>query len=219
MKYTFTLAAVVAIAAAQGIADIPSCSLSCFTSALPSTGCGLTDFKCSCAKADTLTPALVPCVQKACPSAADQQKVIEVLGAICAAAGVPINPPSAPAPSSPAPAPEQPSAKPEEPKPSSAPSAAPKPPVVSSAAGYPAPSAPAGETCVRSTVTVTVTKPVATVPPYPTGPVKPSTPAGTAAPTGSASTKPTPPEFTGAAAAVQMPVAFAGVFGLAALFL
>jgi hypothetical protein len=125
MKYILTLSALVAFTAAQGITDLPSCSMSCFASELPKTGCALTDFKCSCSKADELTPVLQPCVEKACPSPEDQKKAIEVLSGICASAGVPINlpPPAQPeqpsAPSTPAqPEPEKPSAseKPHEPE-------------------------------------------------------------------------------------------------------
>lgn len=94
MKNALVISAITALAAAQGIADLPSCSLTCLTSAIPSLGCDLTDFACSCKKASTLTPSLTPCVQSACKDTADQAKVLTVLSEICAAAGVPIETPA-----------------------------------------------------------------------------------------------------------------------------
>jgi hypothetical protein len=99
MKYTTTILALVAAVAAQSIADLPSCSLSCVLQGVQGTGCSTTDFACSCQKADVLTPIVTPCVQSACPDAADQAKVISTLEGICAGAGFPINVPE-PAPSS-----------------------------------------------------------------------------------------------------------------------
>lgn len=93
MKYATTVLAIAVAVAAQGIADLPSCSLSCVLEGVQGTGCSTTDFACSCGKADVLTPIVTPCVQKACPDAADQAKVISTLEGICAAAGVPINVP------------------------------------------------------------------------------------------------------------------------------
>lgn len=94
MKNALIVSAITALAAAQSIADLPACSLTCLTSAIPSLGCGLTDFACSCKKADTLTPQLTPCVKSACKDEADQAKVMTVLSSICAAAGVPIEAPA-----------------------------------------------------------------------------------------------------------------------------
>ncbi len=51
MKYTFTVAAFLALATAQSIADLPSCSLSCVLTGVTATGCSPTDFACSCGKA------------------------------------------------------------------------------------------------------------------------------------------------------------------------
>ena len=94
MKNTLILTAFATLAAAQSITDLPTCSLSCLTTAIPQLGCGLTDLKCSCQKAGELTPILTPCVQKSC-SEADQKKTLEVLAAICAANGAPISTPPA----------------------------------------------------------------------------------------------------------------------------
>jgi hypothetical protein len=78
------------------------------------------------------------------------------------------------------------------------------------------PTAPADESCIVSTITETVTagKPTA---PYPTGPV--GTGSSIPVPSGSKVPTSTPPEFTGAAAAVHVSAALAGAFGLAAYFL
>jgi hypothetical protein len=94
MKNTLIITAFAALAAAQSITDLPTCSFSCLTTAVPQLGCGLTDFKCSCQKAGELTPILTSCVQKAC-SESDQKKTLEVLAAICAANGAPISTPPA----------------------------------------------------------------------------------------------------------------------------
>lgn len=94
MKNVLIISAITALAAAQGIADLPSCSLQCLATAIPTLGCELTDFACSCKQADKLTPNITPCVQKSCTDTADQAKTIEVLSAICAAAGFPIEVPA-----------------------------------------------------------------------------------------------------------------------------
>lgn len=259
MKNTLLVSAITALAAAQGIADLPACSLTCLTSAIPSLGCGLTDFACSCKKADTLTPQLTPCVQSACKDEADQAKVLTVLSSICAAAGVPIEAPapatSTTADSSPAPTSEAPietlpsisdepgySAYPTEIPPVSYPSI---PPLCSLPYTFVltqiAPTHPTSDVPnlpsssdeyepIPSSVIVSRPSPHPTsvpgvLPPYPTsvsfpsGSPEPSViaPTGTGVkPTSSTSV---PPEFTGAAAAIKVPVAVAGVFGLAALVL
>lgn len=206
MKYSLTLAAIVAVVAAQDISTLPVCSLQCFATAIPNTGCGLTDFACSCGKADQLTPEVTPCIQAAC-SAADQATAVSALVAICEAVGVPITIPtpgtsSSAAPVEPEPtssaAPVEPeptsSAAPVEPEPTSEPEEPEEPeetpavpsgsaayPVASSA--YPVPTGKPEESCTDQT-TITVTKTLSktshlpSAPPYPTGPVKPSVPAG-----------------------------------------
>jgi hypothetical protein len=97
MKNALVISAITALATAQGIADLPTCALSCLTTAIPALGCGITDFACSCKQADKLTPQLTPCVQSSCADPAAQAKTIEVLSAICAAAGFPIEVPASPA--------------------------------------------------------------------------------------------------------------------------
>ncbi|KAF1354075.1 hypothetical protein EJ07DRAFT_86260, partial [Lizonia empirigonia] len=84
MKNTLIFTAFAAFAAAQSIADLPTCSLECLVSAIGGLGCELTDFSCSCQKASELTPVVTPCVQTACTDPADQSKTIEVLSGICA---------------------------------------------------------------------------------------------------------------------------------------
>lgn len=89
MRYTLTFITIVALATAQSIDALPPCSLSCFATHVPETGCGLTDFACSCSKSSELTPKLTPCVQAAC-ALEDQGKVVAALEKICNEAGVPI---------------------------------------------------------------------------------------------------------------------------------
>jgi hypothetical protein len=103
MKYFAAVAALAAIVSAQGISDLPSCSLQCIITGVTGTGCSVTDFKCACGKASQLTSSVTPCVKSACPSAADQAKVITVLEGICTAAGVGISIDAPGASSTPAP--------------------------------------------------------------------------------------------------------------------
>ncbi|KAF3046780.1 hypothetical protein E8E11_008908 [Didymella keratinophila] len=250
MKNALIVSAITALAAAQGIADLPACSLTCLTSAIPSLGCGLTDFACSCKKADTLTPQLTPCVQSACKDEADQAKVLTVLSSICAAAGVPIEAP-APATSTiadPSPAPtSEPASEPTSEAPTETiPSISDEPgysayPTEIPPVSYPTPTHATSDVPnlpsssveyepIPSSVIVSRPSPHPTsipgvLPPYPTsvsfpsGSPEPSViaPTGTGVvPTTSTSL---PPEFTGAAAAIKVPVLVAGVFGLAAFVL
>lgn len=94
MKNTFILIAVTVFTAAQTIADLPTCSLRCLTTAISGLECSLDDFACSCKKASELTPVVTPCIQSACSSSVDQEKTLEVLSGICVAAGYPIETPA-----------------------------------------------------------------------------------------------------------------------------
>lgn len=94
MKYSYAaLALTLAVAQAQNLANLPPCSINCFTSALLSDGCAsLTDFRCHCSKPE-LIGQVQPCVQAAC----SPQEVATVLSAaqqLCAGVGVPITIPS-----------------------------------------------------------------------------------------------------------------------------
>lgn len=107
MKNTLIFASLTAIVASQGIADLPTCSLSCLSTAISGLGCDLTDFACSCQKAAELTPVVTPCVEAACADPADETKTLEVLAGICAEVGFPIEVPEPPVSSTiPLPTPE-----------------------------------------------------------------------------------------------------------------
>jgi len=68
---------------AQSIADLPSCSISCFTTAIASSGCGATDTKCQCTTGkDAITKTITPCLLKAC-SQDDATKTATVSAQIC----------------------------------------------------------------------------------------------------------------------------------------
>lgn len=95
MKNLLVLTACVGFTVAQSIGDLPTCSLSCLTTAISTLGCEPTDFACSCGKASELYPVITPCVQAACSDPADQSKTVKVLAGICAAAGFPIETPEA----------------------------------------------------------------------------------------------------------------------------
>lgn len=215
MKATYVLAALAAAVSAQDLSSIPGCITTCLVNVVPSTGCSLTDFKCVCQHSSALTTqATTDCITKGC-SADDQAKAAPALVAFCGQAGVTITIPpiggSAPASSAPA---------------SSAAAPASSAPAKSSGAA-PASSAPAGYSASKpaessaapcsSTVTVTVIKPSGA--PYPTGGASvPSYPTGTAAPSGpAAKTSGVPAQYTGAASSVDMPLALAGVVGIAAM--
>ncbi|CEJ58053.1 Putative GPI anchored CFEM domain protein [Penicillium brasilianum] len=93
MKFSTTLIALVAAGLANAqLPDVPSCSLSCFVSALTTDGCSsLTDFACHCQK-PALVSTITPCVQKAC-AVADQISVSNAVVAQCSSAGHPISVP------------------------------------------------------------------------------------------------------------------------------
>lgn len=98
MKNVLPIIVFTSLAAAQNtIADLPSCALTCLISTIDGLGCDVTDFACSCQKADQLTPVVTPCVQTACIDVAEQAKTVTVLSGICAAAGFPIEVPVPPA--------------------------------------------------------------------------------------------------------------------------
>ncbi|KAF2005083.1 hypothetical protein P154DRAFT_518647 [Amniculicola lignicola CBS 123094] len=84
-------------------------------------------------------------------------------------------------------------------------------PVIPSGTGYPIPSG-TGYPIVPSSSP-------APYYPIPSGTGSPVYPSGTAAPSGTGVYTPSPPEFTGAASAMKVPAAIAGVAGLVAFFL
>ncbi|KAK6340826.1 hypothetical protein TWF696_009144 [Orbilia brochopaga] len=140
MKFSAVLlVAAAAAVSAQSIADIPSCAQGCLITALGTTGCDVTDLKCSCGNEKFVNDGAA-CIDKTCGDA-DIKKARAATIALCGKAGVTINPPSkgddtpAPASSSAAPAPASSS---EAPAPVSSSEAAPAPvssaPATSSAA-------------------------------------------------------------------------------------
>ncbi|OAL51571.1 hypothetical protein IQ07DRAFT_642512 [Pyrenochaeta sp. DS3sAY3a] len=233
LKSTLIFLASVAIAASQGIEALPPCSLACFIEHVPSTGCGLYDFACSCIRASELTPKLTPCVQSAC-EVEDQGRVVSALQDICSAVGVPIpmitgQPPPELASSAvdepiPTVLPEPTSTLYEEPEQTSADlwlTATPS----HTSSDYALPSEVYDEP-PEVTTTVTSTKthfettvlpqfpsssplPSTTTPPYPVSSAWPTS----LKPSGTGSLRPSTPAFTAAAAAVG-PRSLVGVLGL-----
>ena len=68
---SFAVAAFVALASVAAAQDLiaivgrlPACSQSCLVDPLGKDGCGPTDFKCHCGKADQLFNDVIPCVQQ-----------------------------------------------------------------------------------------------------------------------------------------------------------
>ncbi|KXG45346.1 Extracellular membrane protein, CFEM domain [Penicillium griseofulvum] len=82
MKFTitFALAALLTTATAQGLGDLPDCSKSCATGAIPEN-CGI-DFKCICESKSFLND-MACCVADKCAKA-DQELTIKVAKSICA---------------------------------------------------------------------------------------------------------------------------------------
>lgn len=75
----FTYAAISALLAsvaysqtiASELAQLPSCSLTCISTAVTGAGCTLTDYACQCGTGkDAITKAATPCIAAAC-SASD----------------------------------------------------------------------------------------------------------------------------------------------------
>ncbi|KAJ5811384.1 hypothetical protein N7474_007685 [Penicillium riverlandense] len=94
MQFSRALIALVAasLASAQGLPNIPSCSLNCFMSALGSDGCSdLLDFACHCQKPG-LVSKVTPCVKSDC-DVADQVSVSNAVVSQCSSAGHPIDVP------------------------------------------------------------------------------------------------------------------------------
>ncbi|KAG9379354.1 CFEM multi-domain protein [Pyrenophora tritici-repentis] len=64
------VAASVALVSAQNtpnLSAVPSCAVPCFSEALPSSGCSVTDIKCQCTTGrEPLTAALMKCVPTKC---------------------------------------------------------------------------------------------------------------------------------------------------------
>ncbi|KAF2622830.1 hypothetical protein BU25DRAFT_414823 [Macroventuria anomochaeta] len=246
MRNTLIFTTLTAIAAAQTITDLPACSLQCLATATGGLNCGLTNFACSCQKADQLTPVVTPCVQQACTDAADQRKTIEVLSGICAAAGFPIEVPAPPASSAAAEPTSEPTPEPtsseasvetqpyatEEPEYSEYPTATETAseysaptyatddvPSVSSSYSDLIPLSSLVDTVIVSRPSPHLTSFPGVLPPYPTDTPAPSVPAPSGTGTPPSATSSHLPEFTGAAAAVQVNVVAAGMFGLAAFVL
>jgi hypothetical protein len=68
MKF-FALAslAMATLSAAQSLADLPSCSLTCLNDAVKqSTTCSATDLSCICQKFDSIQSAAAGCILSAC---------------------------------------------------------------------------------------------------------------------------------------------------------
>lgn len=84
MKYTFAAAALVAVASAQSLSDIPSCALSCINDARSSaTSCAMDDYACICKNQEALTAAATTCVLKECGAEKALNEVLPAVKAFC----------------------------------------------------------------------------------------------------------------------------------------
>lgn len=164
-----------AFASAQ-LGDVPPCALTCLTDNLPDTGCGLTDFKCSCSNQPFIAAA-TQCIQSSCPEA-DQQKALAATKALCASVGVDLPDPTQPEQPEEPEQPEQPSepstsAEPSTPaEPSGSAPAEPSAPAYPSAgpsSEAPAPSPSASQPAGNATTTGGGYKPTISTQPTPNG--------------------------------------------------
>ncbi|KAF2687078.1 hypothetical protein K458DRAFT_295982 [Lentithecium fluviatile CBS 122367] len=84
-------AASVVFVGAQDLQGIPSCALACFATAVPATGCSLTDTQCQCTTGrDSITASITLCVPDRC-SAEDIASIAPAVEAICGRAGITIS--------------------------------------------------------------------------------------------------------------------------------
>lgn len=87
MKFiAIAISAAVGLAAAQldQLANIPSCALSCFTNAVASTDCALTDFYCQCGpNAAKLQASALECLCESTCTTTDLAKVYGITNSIC----------------------------------------------------------------------------------------------------------------------------------------
>ncbi|KFX97588.1 hypothetical protein O988_04772 [Pseudogymnoascus sp. VKM F-3808] len=91
----FSLALIAAVAAATSVAaqdvagivaKIPSCALTCISTASAASNCQITDYSCQCGKMSAIQAAATPCVTKKCkPDEALQ--VLSLTGELCKAVG------------------------------------------------------------------------------------------------------------------------------------
>ncbi|KAF6230615.1 hypothetical protein HO173_011152 [Letharia columbiana] len=79
MKCLFLLHTLLAasLVGAQSVADLPSCSLPCFSTAIATTNCGDTDYVCQCtaAHAATIRSSVTACLAKSTCSLGDLEKI------------------------------------------------------------------------------------------------------------------------------------------------
>lgn len=78
--------ALLPVALAQGLADLPPCAATCAQQGLAATGCNLLDVGCICRNSAFIN-SLVPCIKTGC-SQADQEKTIQFAQNLCAGAQV-----------------------------------------------------------------------------------------------------------------------------------
>ena len=84
MKYAFAAAALVAVASAQSLSDIPGCAVPCIDEARASaTTCSQMDFACICKSEEALTAAATTCVLKGCGAEKALNEVLPAVKTFC----------------------------------------------------------------------------------------------------------------------------------------
>jgi hypothetical protein len=91
MKHFITLAGLAALISAQTVDDLPPCSVQCLQNGMKLAGCAIDDIKCACAKVDSISDDISPCLETACDSG-DMDIFRDLVIQACKNAGVPIVP-------------------------------------------------------------------------------------------------------------------------------
>ncbi|PSN67405.1 hypothetical protein BS50DRAFT_574104 [Corynespora cassiicola Philippines] len=94
MRFLFSaVALVVSFAAvnAQDLSGIPNCALPCFATAVPASGCSISDTECQCTTGrDSITQSITECVPGKC-SSEDIASLASAVEGICQRAGVTVS--------------------------------------------------------------------------------------------------------------------------------
>lgn len=73
------------LASAQSVADLPSCSLACFASAIGTTSCDVADYSCQCTTSNqaAIKASVTSCLQKSTCSVAELQEIRQFGNEFC----------------------------------------------------------------------------------------------------------------------------------------
>ncbi|KAF3036150.1 hypothetical protein E8E12_001937 [Didymella heteroderae] len=90
----FATSLVVVSAQTPDLSNVPNCAIPCLVSAIPGSGCGVTDVTCQCTTGQSaITSSLESCLPSKC-SSEDLAKVAPALAGLCSAAGISVSIPA-----------------------------------------------------------------------------------------------------------------------------